>query len=40
LIFWPSKHLRLVKRKETLVADAHGKENKNFAEERSATRRI
>jgi hypothetical protein len=34
LIFWPSKHLRLVKRKETLVADAYGKENKNFAEEK------
>jgi hypothetical protein len=31
LIFWPSKHLRLVKRKETVVAEVHGKENKNFA---------
>ena len=31
LIFWPSKHLRLVKRKETLVAEAQGKENKNLA---------
>ena len=31
LIFWPSKHLRLVKRKETLVAEVNGKENKNFA---------
>ena len=25
LIFWPSKHLRLAKRKETLVAEARGK---------------
>jgi hypothetical protein len=31
LIFWPSKHLRLAKRKETLVAEARGKENKNLA---------